>query len=70
MEVITFYFLLPGYCNRFLHNEFNFVLLLGNVVLICRLHLFNLVEVSRTLFKPQQYFPEFSNLVCYNVLFY
>lgn len=65
-----FIFLLPDCCNRFLHNEFNFVLLLGNVVLICRLHLFNLVEVSRTLFKPQQYFSEFSNLICYNVLFY
>lgn len=63
-------FLLPECCSKFLHNEFNFVLLLGNAVLMCRLFLFDLVEVSRTLFKPQQHFPKFSNLICYKVLFY
>lgn len=63
-------FLLPECCNRFLHKEFNFALLLGNVVLVCRLHVYNLVEVSRLLFKPQQCLPKLTNLICSKCLFY
>lgn len=70
MDGITFFFLLTECCNRFLHNEFNFVLFLGNVVLICRVHLFNLVEVSRTLFKPNNICQNLVNVIFYEVPFY
>lgn len=62
---VSLFLLLECY-NRFLHNEFNFVLLLGNVLLI--LHLSNLREVFRILLNLQQYLPKLSNLICFKVL--
>lgn len=62
---VSLFLLLECY-NRFLHNEFNFVLLLGNVLLI--LHLSNLREVFRILLNLQQYLPKLSNLICFKFL--
>lgn len=59
----------PSVVTGFYLTSSLFVLPLGDVVLISRLHLFNLADVSRIWVKAHRYFPEPGHVSCPKVLF-